>query len=57
MKRLVKVKSQQGQKDGPAIAGIDERLLNRDVLDDDLHGIILELSQTNRSLFPGKMEI
>ena len=39
MKRLIKFKSKQGHKDGPAISGLDGKILNRDVLDDALHEI------------------
>ena len=56
VKRLIKLKSSQGHKDGPAVSGIDGKILNRDVLDDALHDVLLELFQTKRSLFPGKIK-
>ena len=56
VKRLVKLKSSQGHKDGPAISGVDGKLLNRQALDDALHEVLLELFHKDKTLFPGKIK-
>lgn len=57
MKRLIKLKSLQGHKDGPAISGLDGKILGSDVLDDAFHEVLLELFQTKRGLFLERLRL
>ena len=56
VKRLIKLKSNQGHKDGPAISGVNWKILARDLLDNALHEGLLEIFQTHKTLFPGKIK-
>ena len=54
VKRLLKLKSKQGHKEGPAVSDLEGKLFHTAVLNDAFQEVLDEIYSTKRCLFPEK---